>query len=72
MEYNMIKKFLNIFNKDFSIKTFFKRFFASVFLLILMIILISFLAFLNLFSFLEISERCSKTIYEIIVHSFAK
>lgn len=68
----MITKFLNIFNKDFSIKTFFKRIFAMVFLLILVTILISFLAILNVFSFLEISEKCSKTIYEIIVRSFAR
>lgn len=68
----MIKKFLNIFNKDFSIKRLFKRFFCAVFLLLILICLISTLIVLNLFSFLTISEKYSNYTYEIIVNSFKK
>ena len=71
----MFKKFLsifNIFNKNFSIKILFKRFFGAVFLLLILICLISTLIVLNLFSFLTISEKYSNFIYEIIVNSFKK
>ena len=71
----MFKKFLkfsNIFNKNFSIKRLFKRFFGEVFLLLILICLISTLIVLNLFSFLTISEKYSNFIYEIIVNSFKK
>lgn len=68
----MFLKFSNIFNKDFSIKRLFKRFFSAVFLLIILICLISALIVLNLFSFLTISEKYSYSIYETIVNSFKK
>lgn len=68
----MFLKFSNIFNKDFSIKRLFKRFFSAVFLLLILMCLISALIVLNLFSFLTISEKYSYSIYEIIVNSFKK
>lgn len=68
----MFLKFSNIFNRNFSIKRLFKRFFGSVFLLLILICLISALIVLNLFSFLTISEKYSNFVYEIIVNSFKK
>ena len=68
----MFLKFSNIFNKNFSIKRLFKRFFSAVFLLIILICLISALIVLNLFSFLTISEKSSNFVYEVIVNSFKK
>ena len=65
-------KNLEIFNKNFSIKSFFKRFFAAIFLLVILIFLISTLFILNLFSFLAISEKYSTAIYEIIIRSFSR
>ena len=66
----MFLKFSNIFNKNFSIKRLFKRFFGAVFLQLILICLISALIVLNLFSFLTISEKYLNFIYEIIVNSF--
>lgn len=68
----MFLKFSNIFNKDFSIKILFKRFFSAVFLLLILTCLICTLIVLNLFSFLTISEKYSNVIFEIIVNSFKK
>ena len=68
----MFLKFSNIFNKDFSIKILFKRFFGAVFLLLILTLLICTLIVLNLFSFLTISEKYSNVIFEIIVNSFNK
>lgn len=65
-------KILEIFNKNFSIKSFFKRFFVAIFLLVILIFLISTLIILNLFSFLAISEKYSTAIYEIIIRSFSR
>ena len=66
----MFLEFSNIFNRNFSIKRLFKRFFGAVFLLLILICLISALIVLNLFSFLTISEKYSNFVYEIIVNSF--
>ena len=66
----MFLEFSNIFNRNFSIKRLFKRFFGAVFLLIILMCLISALIVLNLFSFLTISEKYSNFVYEIIVNSF--
>ena len=68
----MFLKFSNIFNKDFSIKILFKRFFGAVFLLLILTLLICTLIVLNQFSFLTISEKYSNVIFEIIVNSFKK
>lgn len=68
----MFLKFSNIFNKDFSIKILFERFFGAVFLLLILTLLICTLIVLNLFSFLTISEKYSNVIFEIIVNSFKK
>ena len=68
----MFLKFSNIFNKDFSIKILFKRFFGAVFLLLILTCLICTLIVLNLFSFLTISEKYSNFVYEVIVNSFNK
>lgn len=63
--------FTKILNKEFSIKRFFKRFFTTLYFFNFMLILLCILTVLNLFSFLEISDRYSRTVFEIIMNSFA-
>lgn len=63
--------FTKILNKDFSIKGFFTRFFTTLYFFTFMLILLCILTVLNLFSFLEISDRYSRTVFEIIMNSFA-